>query len=121
MNTLPDQKNDQHIQRKINGDFCLVLTSFVLNPIPYGGGLCFSPPQTDIANYGVFCIENMLFYYLTFHITGIPNFWWKQNLKFFGGSHPSGPLKIKEISDFFTFCCIATYHSGNGYIKSNYC
>ena len=38
------------------------------------GGGYFSPPQTDIANYGVFCIENMLFYYLTFHIMGLPNF-----------------------------------------------
>ena len=43
-----------------------------------------APPQTDIANYGVFCIENMLFHYLTFHITGLPNFWRKNNLKFFG-------------------------------------
>ena len=71
------------------------------NPIPYGisipamlRGGCFSPPQTDIANYGVFCIENMLFYYLTFHITGLPNFWRKNNLKFLGGTPPSGPLKI---------------------------
>ena len=66
----------------------------LINPIPYGGGGCFSPPQTDIANYGVFCIENMLFYYLTFHITGLPNFWRKNNLKFLGGTPPSGPLKI---------------------------
>ena len=30
---------------------------------------------TDIAIYGVFCLVNMLFYYLTFYITGLPNFW----------------------------------------------
>ena len=69
-----------------------------VNPIPYGGGggggVFFPPPKTDIANYGVFCNENMLFYYLTFHITGLPNFWRKNNLKFFGGTPPSGPLKI---------------------------
>ena len=58
-----------------------------------GGGVNF-PPQTDIANYGVFCLANMLFYYLTFHITGIPNFWRKNNLKFLGGTPPSGSLKI---------------------------
>ena len=71
----------------------LTLRVFSLTLFPTGGG-CFSPPQTDIANYGVFCIENMLFYYLTFHITGLPNFWRKNNLKFLGGTPPSGPLKI---------------------------
>ena len=34
---------------------------------------------TDIANYCVFCIKNMLFYYLFFHITGLPNFWHSEN------------------------------------------
>ena len=73
-----------------------------LTLFPTGG--CFSPPQTDIANYGVFCIENMLFYYLTFHITGLPNFWRKKNLKLFGGTPnpapPMGPLKISNIQNF---------------------
>ena len=59
-----------------------------LNPIPYGGGGGFSPPQTDIANYGVFCIENMLFYYLTFHITVLPNFWRKKLFEIFGDNPP---------------------------------
>ena len=53
----------------------------------------FHAKNTDIANYGVFCIKNMLFYYLTFHKTGLPNFWQKKNLKFFGGAPPSNPLK----------------------------
>ena len=65
------------------------------NPIPYGGG-CFSPPQTDIANCGVLCIENMLFYHLTFHITGLPNFWQKNNLNLLFGSLKN--LKISEFS-----------------------
>lgn len=51
-------------------------------------------PQTDIANYGAFCLANTLFYNLTFHITGLHNFWRKNNLKFLGGTPPSGPLKI---------------------------
>ena len=29
----------------------------IANPIPYGGGGGFSPPQTDIANYGVFALK----------------------------------------------------------------
>ena len=33
-----------------------------------------TPSKTDIANYGVFSLANMLLYYLTFHITGLPNF-----------------------------------------------
>ena len=43
----------------------------------------------DIANYGVFCLANMLFHYLTFHITGLPNIWRKKDLKFFWGTPPS--------------------------------
>ena len=50
------------------------LANWYLNPIPYG----------EIANYGVFCLANMLFYYLTFHITGLPNFWQKKNGNFSG-------------------------------------
>ena len=30
-----------------------------------------------------FFLANMLFYYLTFYLTGLPNFWRKKNLKFF--------------------------------------
>ena len=79
------------IEYLISFTFYLIL----VNPIPYrGGGVFHPPPQTDIANYGVLCLENMLFYYLTFHITGLPNFWRKKNLKFLGGTPPSGPLKI---------------------------
>ena len=51
----------------------------------------------DIANYGVFCLKNISFYYLTFHITGLPNFWRKSNLKFLGGTPTSGPLKIQKF------------------------
>ena len=50
----------------------------IFNPIPYvgGGG---SPPKHNIKNYGVFCIAHILcFIYLTFHITGLPNFWRKK-------------------------------------------
>ena len=50
-----------------------------------------------ITNYGVFCIEKMLFYNLTFHIMGLPNFWRKKNLTFLGGTPPSGPLKIQQF------------------------
>ena len=39
-------------------------------------------------------------YPLTFRITGLPNFWQKNNLKFLGGTPPSGPLKIKKIQNF---------------------
>ena len=69
-----------------------------LTLFPTGGGGD-SPPQNDIANYGVFCLANMLFYYLTFHIKGLLNFWWKENLKVFG-EPPFRPLKDIKISDF---------------------
>ena len=64
-----------------------------LTLFPKGG----SPPKTGIANYNVFSPANMLFYYLTFRLTELPNFWQKKNLKFFGGNPPFGPLKNNLI------------------------
>ena len=67
----------------------------LLTLFPTEGCVCvFFTSQTNIANYGVFCLANMLFHYLTFQITGLPNLWRKNNLKFFGGTPSSGPLKI---------------------------
>ena len=64
---------------------CWVHLRRAFKPIPY---------LTDIDKYCVFCLANMLLSYLTFYIPGLPNFWWKKDLKFFGGTHPLGPLKI---------------------------
>ena len=41
--------------------------SLPLTLFPTVGGGVFFPPQTVIANYGVFCLANILFHYLTFH------------------------------------------------------
>ena len=73
----------------------------IINPIPYEWGVMFfpPPPPTDIANYGVFCIENILFYYLTFHIRGYWNFV-EKIIQNFLGQPPFGPLKNLKISEF---------------------
>ena len=73
----------------------------LLTLFPTEGCVCvFFTSQTNIANYGVFCLSNMLFYYLTFHIRGLPNFWRKNNLTFFGWNPPFRPLKYIKISEF---------------------
>ena len=49
---------------------------------------------TDIANYAIFYLGNVFFYYLTFPITGLDRFWRKNFQIFLGGTPRSGPLKI---------------------------
>ena len=70
-----------------------------INPIPYRGG-CFSTTKPIWLNTVFFCLENMLFYYLPFHIPGLPNFWRKKEFEIFLGNPPFGPLKNLKLSEF---------------------
>ena len=51
-------------------------------------------PFPNIANYRVFCLAHMSFYYFTFRVTGLPNLWQKNNLTFLG------QLKIWKSQNF---------------------
>ena len=62
-----------------------------------------------IAKYGVFCLANMLFYYLTFLLTGVPNLWRKKNLKLFGGTPPLDPLIFQIFQIDLTWPHITQY------------
>ena len=52
-------------------------------------------PKTDIANYTVFCFATMLFYYLTFGISGIPNF--RRNILTTEGTAYNSSLQVTKF------------------------
>ena len=58
-----------------------------------------STPHIDIANYALFSLENLFFYYLTFIITWLDSFV-EFFLKCFWGTSRKGPLKICKIFNF---------------------
>ena len=60
--------------------FCNLESFEILRVLTLFPTVGFSHPQTNIANYGVFWLENMLSYHLTFHITGLPFFWAKKRI-----------------------------------------
>ena len=57
----------------------------------------FAMGPTDIANYSVFCMQNIFFCYLTFIYTKLCT---KKEFDIFEGNSPSMPLKILKITIF---------------------